>query len=364
MAEDKELERLRDQIDQIDSEIQDLINRRVSCAVEIANVKKKVEAKSETKDFYRPEREAQILRAVISRNTGPMPSEEMARIFREIMSASLAAEAPLTVAVLGPAGTYTQAAAFKHFGHSIKTLDVPGVDDVFKSVETGQAHYGVAPLENSTEGAVTNTLDLLVDTPLLICGEIYLKVNHQLISKATDISQIEKVYSHSQSVAQCRKWLSQNLGNAEIEIASSNAEAAKRVSDEPKSAAIAGSAAAEIYELNILASDIEDNPANTTRFVVIGTSETNPSGKDKSSLLVSSKNRPGALFHLLEPLAKNNVSMTRIESRPSRNTLWEYVFFVDIEGHVKEEVVSKVLGNLQNDAAAVKILGSYPQAVL
>lgn len=360
MAEKKKLQQIRDQIDQIDSDIQDLINRRVSCAVEIAKVK----AQGDVKHFYRPEREAQVLREIIARNEGPMPSDEMARIFREIMSASLAAEAQLTVAVLGPAGTYTQAAAFKHFGHSINCMDVSGVDEVFKCVETEKAHYGVVPLENSTEGAVTNTLDLLIDTPLLICGEIYLKINHQLMSKANDISKIKKVYSHSQSIAQCRKWLSQNLGSVKVEMMSSNAEAAKRVMDEPVSAAIAGIAAAELYELNILASNLEDNPGNVTRFVAIGKTETNPSGSDKTSLLVSSKNRPGALFHLLEPLARNGVSMTRIESRPSRKDLWEYVFFIDIEGHIKETVVGRVLDELQHEAAVVKILGSYPKSVL
>ncbi len=360
MSEEKELEVLRQQIDQFDREIQDLINERVKVAKQIAAVK----ARSGSECFYRPEREARILRAIIERNQGPLSDDDMARLFREIMSVSLAAQASITVAFLGPHGTYTHNAAIKHFGHSVKCLSLPTIDEVFYAVEKQQAHYGIVPVENSTEGVVTHTLDMFIDSNLKICGEVLLRVRHQLLSNAESIGQIQKVLAHGQSLAQCRRWLSNNLPSVDTIATNSNAEAAEKAAQSPDLAAIASSAAAEIYGLKVLISDIEDDPDNTTRFLIVGTTEVEPSGDDKTSLLVSSQNKPGALYRLLAPMAKHEVSLTRIESRPSRKGLWEYVFFIDIEGHAKERRVSEVLTELETEAAVVKLLGAYPRASL
>lgn len=360
MSEEKELQVLRQRIDQFDREIQDLINERVKVAKKIAEVK--TGAGSEC--FYRPEREARILRAIIERNKGPLSDHDMARLFREIMSVSLAAQASITVAFLGPDGTYTHNATLKHFGHSVKCLSLATIDEVFHAVEKHQAHYGVVPVENSTEGVVTHTLDMFFDSSLKICGEVLLRVRHQLLSNAESLNQVDKVLAHSQSLAQCRRWLTKNLPLVETMTMSSNAEAAEQAAQHQNFAAIASTAAAEIYDVKVLIADIEDDPDNTTRFLIIGNTEVDPSGDDKTSLLVSSQNKPGALYRLLAPLAKHGVSMTRIESRPSRKGLWEYVFFIDIEGHAREQRVADVLTELEKEAALVKLLGAYPRAVL
>lgn len=360
MSEEKELEVLRQRIDQLDREIQDLINKRVKVAKQIADVK----SHSGSECFYRPEREARILRAIVGRNQGPVSNDDMARLFREIMSVSLAAQASITVAFLGPEGTYTHNATLKHFGHSVKCLSLPTIDEVFHAVDKRQAHYGIVPVENSTEGVVTHTLDMFFDSSLKICGEVLLRVRHQLLSNAESLSQVDKVLAHSQSLAQCRRWLANNLPWVETAATSSNAEAAEQAAQRPNLAAIASTAAAEIYGVKVLVADIEDDPDNTTRFLIIGNTEVEPSGDDKTSLLVSSQNKPGALYRLLAPLAKHGVSMTRIESRPSRKGLWEYVFFIDIEGHAKERRIAEVLAELEKEAALMKLLGAYPRAVL
>ena len=360
MGDNEQLARLREHIDRIDQKIQELINERVRLAISIAGLKKQADDGS----FYRPEREAQILRAIIERNQGPLSDKDMARLFREIMSASLAAEATITVAFLGPEGTYTQDAALKHFGHSVVTVPLSTIEEVFGAVEREQSNFGVVPVENSTEGVVTHTLDRFVDSPLQICGEVALRIRHQLLSRAGALQEVRNVYSHSQSLAQCRRWLAENLPNAATAVVSSNAEAARLASQEPAAAAIAGSAAGEIYEIPVLAADIEDHPGNTTRFLVIGRDRPEPSGRDKTSLLVSSRNRPGALHSLLAPLAARGVSLTRIESRPARSGLWEYVFFMDIEGHAEDENIMEALAELEAEAAFLKLLGAYPRAVL
>ena len=360
MAENNEFQDIRKKIDDIDRQIQDLINHRVEHAVEIAQIKRQ----SENTEFYKPDREAQVLREVISRNRGPMPNDEMGRIFREIMSATLSVESEISVAVLGPIGTYTQAAAQKHFGKSAKIVLKHTIEDVFRAVQTHDADYGVVPVENSSEGAVTHTLDLLIETPLKICGEVELRIRHCLLSQDKDTSKIVRVFSHSQSLAQCRRWLTTHLQTAEKKAVASNAEAAKKVSLETGTAAIASKAAAEVYGLNILAEDIEDSPGNTTRFLLIGHNDVPVSGIDKTSLLIAGKNKPGILYKLLEPLARNGLDMTRIESRPSRTGLWEYVFFIDISGHADDEEVLAVLSELEEIAGMYKVLGSYPVAVL
>ena len=356
-----ELKALRGRIDAIDDELLRLISERARIAQEVARVKRE---SGNDSAFYRPEREAQILRRIVEKNTGPLAGEEMARLFREIMSSCLALEEPLTVAFLGPEGTFTQAAALKHFGHAVGTMPFGSIDEVFREVESGAAHYGVVPVENSTEGVITSTLDCFMQSPLRICGEVELRIHHHLLSREPSAATVQRIYSHQQSFAQCRRWLDTNLRDAERVTVSSNAEAARRAAAEPASAAIASEAAGEIYGLAVLAPNIEDMPDNVTRFLVIGRETSAPSGRDKTSLLVSARNRPGSLYHLLAPFAANGVSLSRIESRPSHCVNWEYVFFIDIEGHAKDERVATALAALGDEAELVKILGSYPRAVL
>ena len=360
-SEEEKLKAIRVRIDQIDEEIQRLINERAGQAQEVARVK--MEAGSEAL-FYRPEREAQVLRSVRDRNTGPLDAEEMARLFREIMSACLALEQPMKIAFLGPEGTYTQAAAQKHFGHSVITVPLAGVDEVFREVEADSCNYGVVPVENSTEGVVTHTLDRFLISSLLVCGEVELRIHHQLMSKAPSLQSITKVYSHQQSLGQCREWLDANLPTVERIAVSSNAEAAKRAAREDGAAAIASETAAQIYGLTILAASIEDEPENTTRFLIIGKQATTPSGEDKTTLLLSTRNEPGALYRLIKPFEVHNISMSRIESRPSRRAAWDYVFFVDINGHVNDAPVAEALQELKKETTLLKVLGSYPKAVL
>jgi chorismate mutase/prephenate dehydratase len=270
----------------------------------------------------------------------------------------------MRIAFLGPEGTFTQSAALKHFGHSVETVAMASIPDIFREVESGACHYGVVPVENSTEGMISHTLDMFINSGLQICGEVSLRIHHHLMSREKDLSKIEKVYSHQQSLAQCRLWLDRNLQHAEQKPVGSNAEAARLASIEAKSAAIAGEMAAEIYELDYLEENIEDEPDNTTRFLVIGRQSVAISGRDKTTLLLSARNVAGSLSALLTPLADNNISMTRIESRPSRRGTWDYVFFVDIEGHKDDPDVAKALEELKADASLFKILGSYPMAVL
>lgn len=360
MDKQDEIRRRRDRIDAIDNELHDLLNERVRTAQEIARFK----AGDPEGDFYRPEREAQVLRRVMERNRGPLTDHTVATLFREIMSAALAAEAPIRIGYLGPEGTYSQAAVMKHFGKFAHTLPRMTIDDVFRSVEKGEANYGVVPVENSIEGVVTHTLDMFMDTPLKIAGEVHLRIRHQLLSNERALADVRTVYAHNQSLAQCRSWLIANLPTARLEAATSNAEAARLATEHEQAAAIASTYAGEIYELAVLACDIEDNPRNTTRFLVIGRQSPAPSGSDKSSLIVASHNRPGALHRLLTPFAEHGISMNRIESRPSRQALWEYVFFIDIEGHQQDEKIRHALVELESEAAFLKILGSYPEAVL
>jgi chorismate mutase/prephenate dehydratase len=362
MSELEALQSIRKQIDETDIQIQQLLNKRTAMAEEVARIK--MANGEQISDFYRPEREAMVLRQVMERNEGPLSDIEMARLFREIMSACLAAEKPLEVAYLGPEGSFTQAAALKQFGGSVQLQALATIADVFHAVETGQASYGVVPVENSTEGMVTHTLDRFINTPLKINGEVSLRIHHYLLSKSSDLADITTVYAHPQALAQCRLWLVEHLPDCELIPVNSNSEAAKRVSLEPHAAAIAANRAAEIYDLVILASNIEDEADNTTRFLVIGAQDVGPSGHDKTALLVSTKNKPGALQVLLKPLADSGISMTRIESRPSRKGIWEYVFFIDIEGHCQEKAVAEALVLLEKESSMCRVLGSYPKAVL
>ncbi len=361
MSNKKKLDDLRAQIDDVDTHLLELISQRARLAQEVARVKNDDEPAD---GFYRPEREAYILRRVMENNGGPLSQEEMARLFREIMSACLALEQPLRIAYLGPEGTFTQLAAFKHFGHSVVSESLGSIDQVFREVEASACHFGVVPIENSIEGVVNHTLDMLIDSPLKISGEVELRIHHHLLGKADSLATINRVYSHQQSLAQCRRWLDENLIEAERVAVSSNAEAARRAAEEADSVAIAGEAAAEIYELGYLARNIEDHPDNTTRFLVIGRHNTPPSGDDKTSLLVSGPNRAVLLFDLIKPLADNGINMTRLESRPSQQGLWDYVFFIDILGHADDKAVGKAIKALEAKAGILKLLGSYPRAVL
>ncbi len=361
MNDNDKLQQIRERIDSLDLQIQELINQRAEAAQEVARVKR-----AEDKDafFYRPEREAQVLATVKERNSGPVGDEEMTRLFREIMSTCLALEQPLRIAFLGPQGTFTQAAALKHFGHSVETVAMASIPDIFRDVESGECHYGVVPVENSTEGVISHTLDMFLNSGLQICGEVTLRIHHHLMSKEKDLSKITKVYSHQQSLAQCRLWLDRNMHHAEQQSVGSNAEAARLAGEDADSAAIAGEMAAEIYGLDFLAESIEDEPDNTTRFLIIGRQSVAASGNDKTTLLLSARNVAGSLNTLLRPLAEHSISMTRIESRPSRRGTWDYVFFIDIHGHKDDPNVAKAMEGLRADASLFKVLGSYPIAVL
>lgn len=361
MGNEKKLDDIRKRIDSLDSKIQVLINERALCAQEVAEIKQSVD---KDVDCYRAEREAQVLRHVLDSNQGPLSNEEMARLFREIMSACLALEQPMKIAFLGPEGTFTQSASLKHFGHSVTTVPLGAIDEVFREVESGAAHYGVVPVENSTEGVINHTLDMFLDSSLSISGEVELRIHQHLLSDEKDIANIKCVYSHQQSLAQCREWLDANLPNVERIAVASNAEAARLSKQDPQSAAIAGEVASQIYQLATLVNNIEDDPDNTTRFLIIGKSNTRPGGQDKTSMLLSTPNKSGALHRLLEIFAKHNISMTRIESRPSRRGMWDYVFFIDIEGHRLDKHIKSALDDLEQETTILKVLGSYPKAVL
>jgi len=350
---------LRAEIDKLDLKIQELITQRAGLAQQVAQAKS---AEEPNPIFYRPEREAGILRNVMVRNQGPLSNETLTLIFREIMSACLALQRPIKIAFLGPAGTYSQAAVYKHFGHASQHIPLQTINEVFREVEAGVADYGVVPVENSTEGGVNQTLNSFMKTSLTICGEIELPIHHHLLSQKLELHQIKRIYAHQQSFAQCRSWLDNQLPTIERIAVDSNAEAARRATNEAEVAAIAGQIAAEIYQLSIVASRIEDDVNNTTRFAVLGKQEVPPTGKDKTSLLLAKPNQPGTLYHLLEPFTTNNINLTRIESRPSRQGIWEYVFFVDIEGHIQDTPLAKALQILEKQTSLIKYLGSYPAA--
>jgi len=359
-SEQEQLGNIREEIDAIDQQLLALISERARCAQRVAAIKLQA---GETVQFYRPEREASVLTQMQTRNPGPLSDAEIARLFREIMSTCLALESPLQVAYLGPPGTYSQEALFKQFGGAVVPQQVSSIDLVFREVEKQKVAYGVVPLENTTEGSVNITLDLLQETPLQICGEIDLPIRHNLLSREASLASIKVVIAHQQALAQCRIWLDTHLPTAERTAVSSNGEAAKRASTEPHTAAIASQAAADLYQLPVLEAQIEDYVHNTTRFIVLGQESVPPSGRDKTSLLVSTHNEAGALEKMLAPFSRHQISLTRIESRPSKRSHWDYVFFVDVEGHQTNPALADALRELEQVSLAVKILGSYPRAV-
>jgi len=356
----KDLAGVRADIDRIDGDLLRLLNERARCAQRVGEIKA---VHGEAGHIYRPEREAQVLRRLQEANPGPLSDEVITFFFREVMSACLSLEQPMGVAFLGPLGTFSESAATKHFGRAARLLPQTSIDDVFREVESGHAHYAVVPVENSTEGAVGRTMDLLLGTPLRICGEVVLRIHQNLLSNETDLGSVARVYSHAQSLAQCHEWLNRMLPNAQRIPVASNAQAAQQAAAEPGTAAIAGEAAAARYHLPKLVENIEDEPNNTTRFLVLGRHDAGPSGRDKTSLVMSAPNRTGALHELLLPFSHAGVSMSRLESRPARNALWEYVFYVDIEGHRDEPTIKAALDELAGRAAYLKILGSYPAVV-
>ena len=350
-----EFQRHRAAIDGLDRDILRALNRRAEHAQAIGKLKGKSAA-------YRPEREAQVLRAIRDANPGPLPADAITGIFRQVMSACLSLERRLRIAYLGPPGTFSHGAVDRHFGEFVDAEPCASIDEVFRAAESGQADYAVVPVENSTEGAVGRTLDLMCQTELVIVGEVRLRVQQNLLSKAASVDQVRKIYSHAQSLSQCVLWLARHLPSVSRVPVASNAEAARLAATEPDAAAIAGETAAAIYALNVLAPHIEDDPNNTTRFWVLGRHAVARSGDDETSLVMSAQNRPGAVHALLEPLAKHGVSMNRLESRPARTGLWEYLFFVDLEGHRDDAPVAAALAELAARAPFLKLLGSYPAA--
>jgi chorismate mutase/prephenate dehydratase len=353
-----DIDRLREAIDALDDELAALVQRRARLAQRIGALKDGASA-------YRPDREARILRRLAGLNADPLPAEAVQRVFREIISACRGLEQAIRVSYLGPEGTFSEQAVRRHFGGAVDAQPLPGIDDVFRRCESGDAQFAVVPVENSTEGVVGRTLDLLLVTPLRICGEVELRVQQNLMARGGDAAGLRRVYSHAQSLAQCSAWLDRHLPGAERVPLASNAQAAERASREPGAGAIAGEAAAERFGLKLLARGIEDDPSNTTRFLVLGALEAAPSGRDRTSLVMSAENRPGAVHALLTPIAEAGVSMTRIESRPARamrSSLWEYVFYIDLEGHQQDARVAAALEGLRRKAPFLKVLGSYPAA--
>ncbi|MBA0902942.1 MAG: prephenate dehydratase [Candidatus Nitrotoga sp.] len=350
----EELNYYREQIDLIDDDLLKLFNQRAALAKKIGGIKNE-------QTVLRPEREAQILQRMTSKNSGPLPSQSVTQLFTEVMSHSRALEAQLCVAYLGPSGTFSEGAVEKRFGHAVLSKSCASIDEVFRTVELGEANYGVVPVENSTEGAIGRTLDLLLQSQLRVCGEVTLPIHQCLMSLAADMPSIRRVYSHSQSLGQCQAWLNTNLPNAERVPVGSNTQAILMALEHKEdSAAIASEKASKNYSIPLLVKNIEDDQRNTTRFLIVGDQDVAPSGKDKTSLVMSAHNRPGAVHDLLAPFAKHGVSLTKLESRPARSGAWEYVFYLDIEGHQHESGVASALSELKQVAAFVKVLGSYP----
>jgi len=356
MSDDK-LKPLREQIDALDAQLLTLLNERAKVAQQVGHVKAETNA-----PVFRPEREAQVLARVAQNNPGPLNSSDLQAIFREVMSACRALENRATVAFLGPLGTYSEQAVWRQFGQAVEALSCVSIDEVFRSVEAGTAAFGVVPVENSTEGTINRTLDLLLQTTLSISGEVALPVHHSLMTRSGNMEQVTRICAHSQALAQCQAWLNQHYPHIERQAVASNGEAARLATEEGKIAAIASEMAAKRYGLSIVHANIQDDPHNRTRFFVVGRLMPSASGKDQTSLVLSVPNKSGAVYELLAPLARHGVSMTRFESRPARTGRWDYYFYVDIEGHANDAKVAQALAELQAQAAFFKVLGSYPHA--
>lgn len=351
------LDGYRSRINELDEQILNLLNQRAAAALRIGELKREQALPS-----FVPEREAEIVRRLLDLNPGPLPAEGVRAVWREILSACLALEQPLTVAYLGPPATFTHQAAVQRFGSSAHLAPGRSIAEVFDEVERGRAEFGVVPVENSTEGSVNITLDHLIDSELLIAGEILLDISHHLLGRAGDLPGIRTVCSHPQALAQCRQWLASHLPEVTLEEVSSTALAAERAAADPAVAAVASELAARLYGLPLLRRRIEDNLLNSTRFLVVGRRPAPPSGKDKTSILCSVKHEVGALARFLEPFARHGLNLTKIESRPTKRRPWEYVFFVDFEGHLDTPPVQAALAEVRERCLFLKILGSYPTA--
>ncbi len=352
-----ELLKFRDQIDEIDQQMLVLLNKRASLAQSIGHVKAKTDA-----PVMRPEREAQVLDKLNAANSGPLSAQHVNTLFKEIMSACRSLEREVHVAFLGPLGTYSEQAVWSFFGHCVQAEPVDTIEEAFRQLQAQQVDFAVVPVENSTEGSVARTLDALVESTALVCGEVQLAIHHQLLCQTGSLEGIEKICAHPQALAQCRNWLSHYAPHIQQETVASNGVAARLASENANVAAIAGQAARERYGLKAFQEHIQDDAHNTTRFLVLGNQATGPSGQDKTSLVASVPNQPGAVYKMLEPFNAENVSMTRLESRPARNGRWEYYFFIDLQGHQTEPAVSKALDQLRKNASFLKVLGSYPAA--
>lgn len=358
MTTDNKLKPLREQIDAIDAQILDLLNRRARVAQQVGHVKAETNA-----PVFRPEREAQILRSVAERNPGPLHNTDIQTVFREVMSACRALEKRVTVAYLGPAGTFSEQAVYQQFGRAVEGVPCASIDEVFRAAEAGTADFGVVPIENSSEGVVNRTLDLLLQTTMTISGEVSIQVNHSLMTRSGTMADVKSICAHSQALAQCQVWLNQNYPNIERLAVASNGEAARLAGENPAIAAIASEIAGQQYNLQVVKAHVQDDPHNRTRFAVIGRLQTTSSGKDQTSLVLSVPNKAGAVYNLLAPLATHGVSMTRFESRPARMGTWEYYFYVDVEGHLNDSKVANALNELKDNAAFFKVLGSYPSSL-
>jgi len=354
------LQMLRDEIDSTDDQILELLNKRAGFVLEVGRIKEK-EGK---KLFHVPEREEAIYKRLTEKNTGPFPESAIRPVYREIISASLAMEKPLKIACLGPEATFCHVASIEHFGQAANFIPTRDVPDIFDEVERGRADYGVVPIENSTEGVVNLTLDMFIDSSLQICAEVMLSISQCLLSIADKLEDIKVIYSHPQAIAQCYTWISRNLSHVEIKETLSTALAAKTAKEEKGTAAIASEFAAKTYKIPVFKAKIEDNPHNYTRFWVIGKKSPGASGKDKTSLMYSIRDGVGALHNLLLPFSENGINLTKIESRPFRKKAWEYIFFIDIEGHMDDPVVKKAINSLASHSQFMKVLGSYPRSVI
>lgn len=353
---DKSLRELRRQIDELDDEILALLNRRAEIVIDVGR------QKAGNSEYYVPSREKAIFDRLISENSGPFPDEGVRRVFREIISASLSLEQPLKVAFLGPQATYTHIAAMRQFGFSAQLVPVRSIPAIFEEVSRGRASYGVVPVENSNEGVVSHTLDMFMSVDLKIIAEVLLEISHDLLNLSGNLEDVRKIISHPQAFAQCRGWLEENLPDLPLVDATSTASAAQQATEDATAAAIASEAAASLYGLRVVKHKIEDNPNNFTRFLVIGKEIQGSSGNDKTSILFSIKDEPGILYRMLEPFNKHNLNLTKIESRPMKSKAWEYIFFLDLEGHIADPNVSAAVEELKDYCQFVKVLGSYPKA--
>ncbi len=355
--DEKTLQDLRQQIDTLDDQMLDILNRRAEIVVAVGKAKQQNQG-----EYFVPSREKAIYERLIARNPGPFSDEGVRRVFREVISASLSLEQPLKVAFLGPQATYTHVAAMQQFGLSAQLVPLKSISSIFEEVSRGRASYGVVPVENSNEGVVSHTLDMFMSSDLKIIAEILLPVSHDLLNLSGQLSDVRKVISHPQAIGQCRSWLEENLPDTPLVDASSTASAAQQAVEDASVAAVASETAASLYGLRVVKHKIEDNPNNFTRFLIIGNQMQNPSGNDKTSIMFSVKDQAGILYRMLEPFSKRDINLAKIESRPMKGKAWEYIFFLDMLGHVQDQNIADAVEELRTYCQFLKVLGSFPKA--